>query len=85
MRYYVTSSGRTWWTIAPEVPGVASEDVPTRDEAIARCRALVAEEVDAYRRLGQPLDVEPSEEIVGVENRESSRSFRQRSQDLLVG
>ncbi len=64
MRYYVTSSGRTWWTIAPEVPGVASEDVPTRDEAIARCRALVAEEVDAYRRVGHPLDVEPSEEIV---------------------
>jgi len=29
--------------------------------------------------------VEPSEEIVGVENRESARSFRQRSQDLLVG
>jgi len=64
VRYYVTSSGRTWWTIAPEVPGVASEDVPSRDEAIARCRALVAEEVAAYRRLGHPLDVEPFEEIV---------------------
>ncbi len=64
MRYYVTSSDRTWWTIAPEVPGVASENVPSRDEAITRCRALVAEEVDAYRRLGHPLDVEPSEEIV---------------------
>jgi hypothetical protein len=64
VRYYVTSSDRTWWTIAPEVPGVASEDVPSRDEAIARCRALVAEEVDAYRRLGHPLEIEPSEEIV---------------------
>lgn len=64
MRYYVTSSERTWWTIAPQVPGVASEDVPSREESISRCRALVAEEVDAYRRLGHPLDVELTEEIV---------------------
>ena len=64
MRYYVTSSERTWWTIAPQVPGVATEDVPSREESIARCRALVAEEVDAYRRLGHPLDIEPAEEIV---------------------
>ena len=64
MRYYVTSSGNTWWVIAAQVPGTASEDVPSRDEAIARCRRLVAEEVEAYRRLGQPLDVDATEEII---------------------
>ena len=64
MRYYVTSSDNTWWVIAGQIPGTASEDVPSRDEAIARCRRLVAEEVEAYRRLGQPLDVDAAEEII---------------------
>lgn len=64
MRYYVTRSEATWWTIAPQVPGVASEDAPSRDTAIERCRDLVATEIDAYARLGQALDVDPSEEIL---------------------
>ena len=64
MRYYVTSSDNTWWVIAGQIPGTASEDVPSRDEAIARCRRLVAEEVEAYRRLGQALDVDATEEII---------------------
>src|SRR3989442_7497677 len=44
--------------------GVGREDVPSGEDSIARVGALVAEEVDAYRRLGHPLDIEPAEEIV---------------------
>lgn len=64
MRYYVTRSGQSWWVTAPEVPGTGSEDLPTRDAAIARCRELVASELDAYRRLGSPLRVSPGEEVI---------------------
>lgn len=64
MRYYVTASKGTWWTVVPEVPGVGAEDAPSREEAIARCRRRASEEIAAYRRLGHPLQVSPSEEII---------------------
>jgi len=64
VRYYVTGSGQSWWVTAPEVPGTGSEDLPTRDAAIARCRELVASELDAYRRLGVSLRVSPGEEVI---------------------
>ncbi len=64
MRIYVPTGNERWWAIAAEVPGTASEDVPNRDEAIARCRRYAADEIEAFRRLGVPLDVAQGEEIV---------------------
>jgi hypothetical protein len=64
VRYYVTPSKDTWWTVVPEVPGVGAEDAPSREEAIARCRRRTGEEIEAYRRLGHPLQVSPSEEFI---------------------
>lgn len=64
MRYYLTASPKTWWAIAPEVPGVAAEDVASRDAAIARCRARAVEETDAYRRLGYAFDVSAADEVI---------------------
>jgi hypothetical protein len=64
MRYYVIPSEKTWATLAPQVPGAGTEDLPSRDEAIARCKAHVAVELDAYDRLGFPLRIDRSEELI---------------------
>jgi len=42
---------------------VGSEDRPSRDEALARCRQHVAVELAAFDRLGVPLELDQSEEI----------------------
>lgn len=64
MRIYVTTASDRWWAIAAEVPGTASEDVLDREEAIARCRRYAADEVEAFRRLGAPLELSADEEIL---------------------
>lgn len=64
MRYYVTTSKNTFWTVVPEVPGVGTEDVPSREEAIDRCRQRAATEIAAYRRLGSDLSVSQGEQII---------------------
>jgi hypothetical protein len=66
VRIYLTNypPQTTWWAIAPQVPSAASEDAPSRDEALARCRRLVAEERDALTRLGASLEVDDAEELI---------------------
>src|SRR5258708_38881414 len=65
MRIYVRSGAGVWSAVAPEVPGISltgHESWATRDEAIERCRALVAGEVEAYERLGVPLEMTDGED-----------------------
>ena len=67
MRIYVRSGAGVWSAVAPEVPGISltgHESSATRDEAIERCRALVAGEVAAYERLGVPLEMTDGEDVV---------------------
>ena len=64
MRTYVNTSQGRWRAVAPEVPGQDAGDLPTRDEALTRCRRLAAEEREALARLGVPLEVDPTEELV---------------------
>ncbi|HEX9269141.1 MAG TPA: hypothetical protein VF998_04790 [Candidatus Limnocylindria bacterium] len=64
MRLYVTASPATWWTTAPQVPGAAAEDAPTREEAIARCRTRAHDEAEAFRRLGHPIELGDADEVI---------------------
>jgi hypothetical protein len=67
MRIYVRSGAGVWSAVAPEIPGTSltgHESWATRDEAIERCRALVAGEVAAYERLGVPLQLTDGEEVI---------------------
>jgi hypothetical protein len=64
VRIYVPTSSERWWAIAAQIPGTASEDVPDREEAIARCRRYAADELEAFRRLGAPLDIDPEEDLI---------------------
>lgn len=64
MRYYVTASKAPWWAVVPEVPGVAAEDCPTREEAIERCRRRATAELRGFRALGYEIDLDPAEEVV---------------------
>ena len=67
MRTYVRQGNGVWSAVAPEVPGIGltgHENWATRDEAIERCRALVAGEVAAYERLGVPLELTDGDDVV---------------------
>ena len=67
MRTYVRQGNGVWSAFAPEVPGIGPsghENWATRDEAIERCRALVAGEKAAYERLGVPLELTEGDEVV---------------------
>src|SRR5258708_31226313 len=68
MRIYVRSGAGVWSAVAPEVPGISltgHESWATRDEAIERGGALVAGEVEAYERLGVPLEMTDGEDVIG--------------------
>ena len=67
VRTYVRGLNGVWSAIAPEVPGIGltgHERWATREEAIERCRALVAGEIAAYTRLGLPLELTDGDEVV---------------------
>src|SRR5207253_8945364 len=67
MRTYVRQGNGVWSAVAPEVPGIGltgHESWATRDEALERCRALVAGEVAAYARLGAPLELTEGDEVI---------------------
>lgn len=67
MRTYVRQGNGVWSAVAPEVPGIGltgHENSSTREEAIDRCRALVAGEIAAYRRLGLPLELTEGDAVV---------------------
>lgn len=67
MRTYVRQGNGVWSAVAPEVPGIGlsgHENSATREEAIERCRSLVAGEVAAYARLGVPLELTEGDDVV---------------------
>lgn len=75
MRIYVFTGrgpmrGR-WIAWAPEIPGAASSDLATREEALERCRRRAIEEREALERLGAPPDVDRREVVVDWEIRSS--------------
>ena len=66
MRIYVRQGNGVWSAVAPEVPGIGltgHENWATREEAIERCRSLIADEIAAYARLGTPLELSQGDEI----------------------
>ena len=63
MRIYTRTFGSGYLATAPEVPG-AWERGATEEEALARCRESVREELAAYERLGSPLQVSAGEQVV---------------------
>ena len=67
MRIYVRQGNGVWSAVAPEVPGIGltgHENWATREEAIERCRSLIADEIAAYARLGTPLELSEGDEII---------------------
>lgn len=69
VKIYLSESGERWWAIAPEIPGATSEDAPSRDEALERCRQRAAEEQEALGRLGFSLNVDPEEVVIDYTGR----------------
>jgi DinB superfamily len=60
-----------WYATVPEIPGAASADCATRDDAVAQCRDLASIEIRALERLGVDLDLEAEEAIVDWPHRPS--------------
>lgn len=69
MKIYLSSSGERWWAIAPEIPGATSEDAPSRDEALERCRRRAGEEHEALARLGFRLNIDSHETLIDHKGR----------------
>ncbi|MGH2451224.1 MAG: hypothetical protein ACRDGE_08140 [Candidatus Limnocylindria bacterium] len=63
VRYYRLSSGNDRHVVAPEIPG-AWATAATPEDALVRCRLLVAGELAAYERLGVPLTLTEGEQVV---------------------
>lgn len=69
MKIYLSGSRERWWAIAPEIPGATSEDAPSRDEALERCRRRAGEEQEALGRLGFRLNIDPEETVIDYKGR----------------
>ena len=69
MKIYLSAAGERWWAIAPKIPGATSEDAPSRDEALGRCRRRAEEEREALARFGFRLNVDPEETVVDYKGR----------------
>lgn len=46
----------------------AAEGSPSREQALAKVRALAAEHRDAFERLGAKVDVDPEEVVIDWQN-----------------
>lgn len=63
MRIYTLSSPRGHDAVAPEVPGTWFL-AASPEEAVAGCRLLAAQDLEAYTRYGAPLPVSPGEVVL---------------------